>query len=65
MNRGESTTVVSVESGYLEERLISFKELLFFNIIKKGERVVKIRKVMMSSISAIKVTDCKFTISGV
>ena len=65
MNIDKSTLVVSDESGFLEARVISFKELLFFIIIKKGEIVVIIVTVELSIISAIEVTDSKFTFSEV
>ena len=54
--------MVKFESGFLETMLISFKELLFFNVIKRGERVVIIIKVKLSIISAIKVTESNITI---
>ena len=55
----------SVESGYLKTRLISFKKLLFFNVIKESKTVVVMIGVKLRIIGSIEVTDSKFTFGGV
>ena len=64
MDISKGTIMVSVRSGGLKTRLISFKKLLFF-VIKESKRVVVMIGVKLRIINSIEVTDSKSTFGGV